>query len=123
MFRAWDDSNSNGVWDAGEADLTATVSHIQWQLDGSNAAAAGSSSPAVLSGRAISGATTHSYTVPVNSVSSSGAIPGSGVQSEGDFQVRPWPRLASGVLPSGQKYPAAMVTDNDAATVTDGVTA
>ncbi|CNI15818.1 intimin-like protein SinH [Yersinia intermedia] len=76
VFRAWDDSNSNGVWDAGEADLTATVSHIQWQLDGSNAAAAGSSSPAVLSGRAISGATTHSYTVPVNSVSSSGAIPG-----------------------------------------------
>lgn len=76
VFRAWDDANSNGVWDAGEADLTATVSHMQWQLDGSNTTAAGESTPVTLSGHAIAGATTDTYTVPVNSASSSGAIPG-----------------------------------------------
>ncbi|MDA5494126.1 SinI family autotransporter-associated protein [Yersinia intermedia] len=76
VFRAWDDTNGNGVWDAGEADLTATMSHMQWQLDGSNATAAGESTPVTLSGHAIAGATTDTYTVPVNSASSSGATPG-----------------------------------------------
>ncbi|MDA5519157.1 hypothetical protein PGS56_22980, partial [Yersinia intermedia] len=56
--------------------LTATVSHIQWQLDGSNAAAAGNSATVSLSAHAIAGATTGTYTVPVNRVSSSGATPG-----------------------------------------------
>ncbi|AJJ10903.1 putative ornithine carbamoyltransferase [Yersinia rohdei] len=73
VFRAWDDSNGNGVWDAGEANLTATLGSIQWQLDGSNATANGNST---LSNHAISGATSDSYTVPVNSASSSGATPG-----------------------------------------------
>ncbi|MDA5519009.1 hypothetical protein PGS56_22175, partial [Yersinia intermedia] len=56
--------------------LTATVSHIQWQLDGSNATAAGTSSTVSLSAHVIPGATTDTYTVPVNSASSSGAVPG-----------------------------------------------
>ncbi|MCB5315727.1 SinI family autotransporter-associated protein [Yersinia intermedia] len=76
VFRAWDDTNGNGVWDAGEADLTATVSHMQWQLDGNNATAAGESTPVTLAHHVISGATTDTYTVPVNSASSSGATPG-----------------------------------------------
>lgn len=76
VFRAWDDNNSNGQWDAGEADLTATLNSIQWQLDGSNATANGTSSVATLSNYAIAGATNDTYTVPVNSASSSGAAPG-----------------------------------------------
>jgi hypothetical protein len=76
VFRAWDDSNGNGVWDAGEANLTATLGSIQWQLDGANTAASGDSSAVTLSNHTIPGATTDTYTVPVNSVSSSGATPG-----------------------------------------------
>lgn len=76
VFRAWNDTNGNGGWDAGEADITASLGSIQWQLDGSNAAAAGNSSPVSLSAHAIPGATTDTYTVPVNSASRSGAVPG-----------------------------------------------
>lgn len=76
VFRAWDDSNGNGVWDSGEANLTATLGSIQWQLDGSNTAANGSSPVVTLNNHAIAGATGDTYTVPVNSASSSGATPG-----------------------------------------------
>ncbi len=76
VFRAWNDTNGNGVWDAGETDVTATLSSIQWQLNGTNTSASGSSTPTTLSNHAIPGATTDSYTVPVNSASSSGATPG-----------------------------------------------
>lgn len=76
VFRAWDDSNGNGVWDAGEANLTATLSSIQWQLDGTNSTANGTSTAMTLSNHVISGATSDSYAVPVNILSSSGAAPG-----------------------------------------------
>ncbi|MEX2954813.1 SinI family autotransporter-associated protein [Serratia fonticola] len=76
VFRAWDDSNGNGVWDAGEADLTATLGSIQWHLDGTNTSASGNSTAVTLSNHPISGATTDTYTVPVNSASTSGATPG-----------------------------------------------
>ena len=76
VFRAWDDSNGNGEWDSGEANLTATLSSIQWQLDGTNSTANGTSAPVTLSNHAITGATSDSYTVPVNILSSSGAVPG-----------------------------------------------
>ncbi|CQJ05544.1 SinI family autotransporter-associated protein [Yersinia frederiksenii] len=75
-FRAWRDTNGNGVWDAGEEDVTSHLSSIQWMLDGNNTSAAGKSSPVTLSDHAIPGATTDSYTVPVNSASGSGAVPG-----------------------------------------------
>ncbi|PHI28833.1 intimin-like protein SinH [Budvicia aquatica] len=74
VFRAWDDANNNGVWDTGEIRLTPTT--IQWQLDGTNSTANGSSTVATLSHQAIVGATTDTYTIPANSGSSSGAIPG-----------------------------------------------
>ncbi|WP_391592299.1 SinI family autotransporter-associated protein [Yersinia massiliensis] len=76
VFRAWDDSNGNGEWDAGEANLTATLGSIQWQLDGSNTTANGSSAVTTLNNHVIPGATSDTYTVPLNSASSSGAIPG-----------------------------------------------
>ncbi|WP_145544316.1 SinI family autotransporter-associated protein [Yersinia frederiksenii] len=76
IFRAWNDSNNNGVWDTGETNLTTTLSSIQWQLDGSNTTANGSSTVVTLSNHAIAGATGDTYTVPVNSASSSGATPG-----------------------------------------------
>lgn len=76
VFRAWDDSNANGVWDSGEADLTTTLGSIQWHLDGINTAASGSSTAVTLSNHPISGATTDTYTVPVNSASTSGATSG-----------------------------------------------
>lgn len=76
VFRAWDDTNGNGIWDADEADLTASLRSIQWQLDGNNAAASGDGSATILSNHAISGMTGDTYTVPVNSASSSGAVPG-----------------------------------------------
>ncbi|EKN4180490.1 SinI family autotransporter-associated protein [Yersinia enterocolitica] len=76
VFRAWDDSNANGVWDSGEADLTTTLGSIQWHLDGINTAASGNSSAVTLSNHAISGATTDTYTVPINSASTSGATSG-----------------------------------------------
>ncbi|NCG51969.1 SinI family autotransporter-associated protein [Serratia fonticola] len=76
VFRAWDDANGNGVWDSGEADLTATLGSIQWQLDGTNSPANGTSTAVTLSNHAIAGATSDTYTVPVNSASSSGAAPG-----------------------------------------------
>lgn len=75
-FRAWDDSNGNGVWDAGETDLTATLGRIQWYLDGANTSASGSSAAVTLNNQPITGATTDTYTVPVNSASTSGATPG-----------------------------------------------
>ncbi|WP_024911175.1 SinI family autotransporter-associated protein [Chania multitudinisentens] len=74
VFRAWDDVNGNGVWEAGEADLTATLNSIQWQLDGTNTSASGS--PTTLRDYPITGATTDTYQIPVNSLSSSGAVPG-----------------------------------------------
>ncbi|MGE4686762.1 SinI family autotransporter-associated protein [Yersinia enterocolitica] len=76
VFRAWDDSNANGVWDSGEADLTTTLGSIQWHLDGINTAASGNSSAVTLSNHAISGATTDTYTVPINSASTSGTTSG-----------------------------------------------
>lgn len=76
VFRAWDDSNGNGEWDSGEANLTATLSSIQWQLDGTNSTANGTSTAVTLSNHAITGATSDSYTVPVNILSGSGAVPG-----------------------------------------------
>ncbi|AHG20609.2 ornithine carbamoyltransferase [Chania multitudinisentens RB-25] len=76
VFHAWDDANSNGVWDAGENDLTTTLSSIQWRLDGTNTAASGTSTSVTLSNHAITGATGDTYTVPVNGDSSSGATPG-----------------------------------------------
>ncbi|OKP23812.1 SinI family autotransporter-associated protein [Serratia fonticola] len=76
LFRAWQDANGNGVWDADEQEVTAQLRRITWKLDGTNTAAAGDSAPATLSNHAITGATTDRYTVPVNSASSSGAAPG-----------------------------------------------
>ncbi|EOZ9299955.1 ornithine carbamoyltransferase [Enterobacter bugandensis] len=76
VFRAWEDANENGVWDAGETDLTGTLTHIQWMLDGNNAPASGTEPPVTLSHYVIPGATTDTYTVPVNSQSSSGAASG-----------------------------------------------
>lgn len=76
LFRAWEDVNQNGVWDAGETDLTGTLTHIQWMLDGSNTSASGNETPATLSHHAIPGATSDTYSVPANNQSSSGAIPG-----------------------------------------------
>ncbi|MFC0226935.1 SinI family autotransporter-associated protein [Serratia aquatilis] len=76
LFRAWQDVNGNGVWDEGEKDVTANLSTISWKLDGSNTTAAGSSTPVTLSNHIISGATADSYSVPVNSLSGSGAVSG-----------------------------------------------
>lgn len=76
VFRAWDDANGDGVWDTGEANLTATLGSIQWQLDGSNSAANGTSTAVTHSNFSIPGATSDTYTVPVNSLSGSGATPG-----------------------------------------------
>ncbi|MBC3381137.1 ornithine carbamoyltransferase [Serratia fonticola] len=76
VFRAWVDTNGNGVWDEGEEEITASLNSIQWMLDGSNATAAGGTSTVVLSNQAILGATTDSYTVPANAGSSSGAAAG-----------------------------------------------
>lgn len=76
VFRAWDDTNGNGVWDADEADLTASLRSIQWQLDGNNAAASGEGSATTLNNHVISGITGDTYIVPVNNASSSGAVPG-----------------------------------------------
>ena len=76
LFRAWDDANGNGVWDTGEADLTSTLNSIQWRLDGANTLASGSGAPVTLSNHTIPGATSDTYTVPVNNASSSGAASG-----------------------------------------------
>ncbi|WET15114.1 SinI family autotransporter-associated protein [Yersinia intermedia] len=76
LFRAWQDTNGNGVWDADEQEVTAQLRRIAWTLDGTNTAAAGGSAPVTLSNYPIAGATTDRYTVPVNSASSSGAVPG-----------------------------------------------
>lgn len=76
LFRAWQDINGNGVWDAGEQDVTAQLRAITWKLDGTNTAAAGSSAPVTLNNHAIPGATADRYTVPVNTASSSGAPTG-----------------------------------------------
>ncbi len=76
VFRAWNDTNGNGVWDAGDADVTTTLSSIQWQLTGTNTTASGTSTPVTLSNHAIPGATSAAYTVSVNGASSSGATPG-----------------------------------------------
>ncbi|MDA5483425.1 SinI family autotransporter-associated protein [Yersinia intermedia] len=76
VFRAWADTNGNGTWEAGEADVTASLSSIQWQLDGTNTSASGTGVAATLSNHSIPGATTDTYTVPVNSASGSGAAPG-----------------------------------------------
>lgn len=73
LFRAWGDTNGNSRWDAGEAEVTASLGGIQWQLNGTNTSANGNTS---LSNHAIPGATTDSYTIPVNGLSSSGAAPG-----------------------------------------------
>lgn len=76
VFRAWADTNGDGIWDAGEADVTATLGSIQWQLDGTNSSASGTSAAVTLNNQPIPGATTDTYTVPVNSASSSGAASG-----------------------------------------------
>lgn len=76
LFRAWDDANGNGVWDSGETELTSTLNSIQWKLDGTNTLASGSGAPLTLSDHSIQGATTDTYTVPVNNISSSGAASG-----------------------------------------------
>jgi hypothetical protein len=76
LFRAWEDANENGIWEAGEADLTATLTNIQWMLDGNNAPASGSDLSVTLSHHVIPGATTDIYSVPVNSLSTSGATSG-----------------------------------------------
>lgn len=76
VFKAWVDTNGNGVWDAGEEEMTGSLNRIQWMLDGSNTTAAGGTSPVTLVNQEILGETTDSYTVPVNSISSSGAAPG-----------------------------------------------
>lgn len=74
VFRAWNDANNNGIWDTGEAQVT--PSSIQWKLDGTNSTANGSSVAATLNNYSITGATTDTYTIPVNSASRSGATPG-----------------------------------------------
>ncbi|AHM74485.1 SinI family autotransporter-associated protein [Yersinia hibernica] len=74
VFRAWNDVNSNGVWDAGEAQVV--PASIQWKLDGTNTTANGTSTVATLSNHSIVGATTDTYAIPANSLSSSGATPG-----------------------------------------------
>ncbi|EPY4091299.1 SinI family autotransporter-associated protein [Enterobacter hormaechei] len=76
VFRAFEDVNENGIWEAGEADLTATLTHIQWMLKGNNALASGSEPSKTLNQYVIPGATTDTYRVPVNSLSSSGATSG-----------------------------------------------
>ncbi|WET16068.1 hypothetical protein P2W49_05750 [Yersinia intermedia] len=76
VFRAWADTNGDGIWDAGETDVTSTLGSIQWQLDGTNTSAKGTSAAATLTNQPIPGATSDTYTVPVNSASSSGATPG-----------------------------------------------
>ncbi|MCW8114066.1 SinI family autotransporter-associated protein [Yersinia intermedia] len=76
LFRAWQDTNGNGVWDAGEQEVTAQLRTITWKLDGTNTAAAGGSTPVTLSNHSIPGATTDRYIVPVNTASSSGAPTG-----------------------------------------------
>lgn len=75
-FYAWDDTNNNKVWDAGEADLTATLNSIQWLLDGTNTSASGSSNPSTLSDHPIANANGVTYTVRGSSDSSSGAPSG-----------------------------------------------
>ncbi|GKX51797.1 hypothetical protein SOASR029_21060 [Budvicia aquatica] len=75
LFRAWRDTNGNGVWDAGEADVTPHLSSMSWTLNGSNVTAAGDGSPIILTGHAT-GVTTDQYTVPVNSASGSGVASG-----------------------------------------------
>ncbi|PHI31534.1 SinI family autotransporter-associated protein [Budvicia aquatica] len=75
LFRAWRDTNGNGVWDAGEEDVTPHLSSISWTLNGSNVTAAGSGAPTTLTAHAT-GVTTDQYTVPVNGASGSGAASG-----------------------------------------------
>ncbi|PHI32021.1 SinI family autotransporter-associated protein [Budvicia aquatica] len=74
VFRAWNDANNNGIWEASEAQVVPVS--IQWKLDGSNATANGTSAVATLNNHSIAGATSDTYTIPVNSGSNSGAIPG-----------------------------------------------
>ncbi len=74
VFRAWNDANNNGIWEASEAQVVPVS--IQWKLDGSNATANGTSAVATLNNYSIAGATSDTYTIPVNSASNSGAIPG-----------------------------------------------
>lgn len=76
LFRAWQDSNGNAIWDEGEQEVTAQLRSITWKLDGNNTAAAGDSAPVTLNDHPIPGATTDRYTVPVNSTSGSGTVPG-----------------------------------------------
>ncbi|PHI30054.1 SinI family autotransporter-associated protein [Budvicia aquatica] len=75
LFRAWRDTNGNGVWDAGEEDVTPHLSSMSWTLNGSNVTAAGSGAPTTLTNHAT-GVTTDQYTVPVNDASGSGAVSG-----------------------------------------------
>ncbi|AWK15027.1 hypothetical protein SK355_00430 [Candidatus Fukatsuia symbiotica] len=76
LFRAWVDSNSNGVWDATEADITANLKQIQWILHGNNQVATGNNPSSTLNKMAIPGATSDKYNVPVNSLSESGTVAG-----------------------------------------------
>jgi hypothetical protein len=71
VFRAWVDTNGNGVWDADETEMTGSLSSIQWMLDGSNVTAAGGTPTVTLNNQPVLGATTDSYMVPTNGSSSS----------------------------------------------------
>ncbi|WP_339057488.1 hypothetical protein [Candidatus Regiella endosymbiont of Tuberolachnus salignus] len=76
LFRAWIDNNKNRIWDVNETDITRNLKEIQWILNGNNVMAVGNKSPSILDKRAVSGAITDQYTIPINSRSKSGALAG-----------------------------------------------
>lgn len=87
IFRAWADANDNGVWDNNEAEMTTFLGHIQWMLDGNNSSASGGTPSLGLNNKAIAGAITDNYTIPVNNQSDSGAVPGDqGFRLRVDFE-------------------------------------
>ncbi|PHI32621.1 ornithine carbamoyltransferase [Budvicia aquatica] len=75
LFRTWRDTNDNGIWDAGEEDVTPLLRTMTWTLEGNNATAAGGGTSMTLTNHAT-GVTADRYTVPVNSASSAGAPSG-----------------------------------------------
>lgn len=75
-FVAWSDNQRDGIWSDGDEEVTSRLQNIQWYLDGNNGAASGGTAAITLVDHVIIGATTDHYTVPVNSISSSGQTSG-----------------------------------------------
>ncbi|PHI32227.1 hypothetical protein [Budvicia aquatica] len=71
-LKVWDDANSNGIWDTGEADLTSTltVANVTWNLGGMAATADSAGTGAAAAAPAATSVLT--YTIPVNGSSHSG---------------------------------------------------